>query len=124
MRPDGGCALYGVSLYELIANPAPFHGKRVRVIGFGHFEFEGNALYAHREDFERHILRNGLWVNLPARADSLNDDYVIVEARFDATSHGHLGMWSGTLDSVTRLERWKLPPLSQPTEAELRRLPR
>jgi len=123
VRQAGGCDLYGVSLYELIANPASFHGKRVRVIGFGHFEFEGNALYAHREDSERHILRNGIWLNPPAGMDSLNNDYLIVEARFDATSRGHMGMWSGTLDSVTRLQRWKLPAVTPASYRDLQRLP-
>lgn len=118
-----GCVLYGVSLYELIANPALFHGKRVRVIGFAHFEFEGNALYAHREDWERGILSNGIWMNPPAGMDSLSNDYVIVEARFNATQRGHMGMWSGSLDSVTRLERWKIPSVTRQNYRELRQLP-
>src|SRR5262245_48410663 len=46
----GLCNLYDVSLYELITRPAEFHGKRVRVIGFAHFEFESNGLFPHRED--------------------------------------------------------------------------
>lgn len=38
-----------VSLVQLIANPGDFHGGLVRVIGFCRLEFEGNALYLHRE---------------------------------------------------------------------------
>jgi len=106
---DHRCSVYDVSLYELLANPATFHAKRVRVIGFAHFEFEGNGLYAHREDWERGVTRNGLWLSPPSGSDSLSNHYVLVEGRFDATSRGHMGMWSGTLDSVTRLQRWEVP---------------
>ena len=122
-RATGGCVSYDVSLYELLANPAPFQGHRVRVIGFAHFEREGNGLYPHREDWERHIARNGLWLDPPARSDSLSDHYVIVEARFDAKARGHLGMWSGTLDSVTRLERFEISPMSPMPDSAFRTLP-
>jgi hypothetical protein len=107
---DHRCAVYDVSLYELIASPLTFHGKHVRVIGFAHLEFEGNGLYAHREDWERGISRNGLWLNAPIGSDSLSDHYVLAEGRFEATMRGHMGMWSGTLDSVTHLQRWEFPP--------------
>ena len=106
---DGRCGLYSVSIYELLANPLRFDGKRVRLIGFAHFEFEGNALYPHRDDWDQRILRNGLWLHPPPHGDSLSDHYVLVEARFRARPQGHLGLWSGTLDSVTRLVRWEPP---------------
>lgn len=104
---QGQCDLYDVSLYELITRPEAFHGKRVRVIGFAHFEFEGDALYAHREDWERGLLKNGVWLVPPkSGADSLNNHYILVEGRFSATSRGHFGLWSGSLDSVTRYDVW------------------
>jgi hypothetical protein len=107
----GGCSLYDVSLYELITRPAEFDGKRVRVIGFAHFEFEGNGLYPHREDWQQGILHNGVWLEPPNEAaNSLSDHYVLVEGRFEARSRGHMGMWSGTIDSVTRIESWGNPP--------------
>lgn len=103
----GLCDLYGVSIIDLIARPAAFHGKRVRIIGYAHFEFEGNGLYLSREDWRRGILRNGLWLEPPPeRPDSLNDRYVLVEATFDAMQAGHFGMWSGSLEKVVRLQSW------------------
>src|SRR6266850_7297599 len=39
------CLSYQVSLLELVARPELFDGKRVRVTGYVHLEFEGNALY-------------------------------------------------------------------------------
>ena len=39
-----------VSLIQLIANPNEYHGKFVRLIGFCRLEFEGDALFLHREE--------------------------------------------------------------------------
>src|SRR6187401_590074 len=52
------CVLYGVSIYELIARPLEWHGKRVRVIGFANFHDEENALFASAEDWRRNISAN------------------------------------------------------------------
>lgn len=118
-KGEGGrCSLYDVSLYELIARPAEFDRKRVRVIGFAHFEFEGDGLYAHREDWQQSVSRNGVWLNPPNEAaNSLSNHYVLVEGRFEARSRGHMGMWSGTIDSVTRIESWEHPPGPPPVDS-------
>ena len=108
------CILWGVSLVELIARPEVYHGRAVRVIGFVNFEFEGNGLYLSREDWERSIARNGLWIEPPRSIQSdsgpaptpLNRRYVIVEGTFNAMHGGHLGMWSGAIERVTRLDPW------------------
>ena len=99
---------------ELIARPEAFDAKRVRVIGFVNFEFEGNALYLHQVDWEQSIARNGVWIDPPAGFESdsgtansrPNRQYVIVEAVFRAGLGGHFGMWSGTLTDITRLDAW------------------
>lgn len=113
------CALYQVSLYELLARPDVYHGKRVRVLGFVHFEFEGDALYPHREDYERGLPTNGVRITRPPGiADSLSDRYAIVEGTFDARSPG---LYSGTLNDVTRLQLWEHPPGPPKFRPSLRR---
>jgi hypothetical protein len=97
-----------VSIYQLIATPEKFDGKLVRLKGYLHLEFEGNGLYAHKEDFDRSLHKNGFWINVSdcgygARM-GVNDDYVLVEARFDSQNHGHMGLFSGSLFDVTRCE--------------------
>ena len=44
------CVLWGPSLVELIARPELYDGRRVRVIGFVNFEFEGDAIFLSSED--------------------------------------------------------------------------
>lgn len=62
---DSPDTLQDVSLIQLIAQPEKFEGKRVRFIGFLRIEFEGNAIYLHREDFDHGIEKNALWVAVP-----------------------------------------------------------
>jgi hypothetical protein len=113
--PAKSCAIYAVSLYELIAKPVEYHGKRVRVLGFAHFEFEGNGLYAHRDDYEQGLTKNGIWLAASnALADSTQDKYVLAEGTFNAIMRGHFGMWSGSLLEVTRLDtvgKLIIPPM-------------
>jgi hypothetical protein len=101
-----------VSLVQLIANPTEYHGKLVRVIGFCRLEFEGNALYLHREDFERGIAKNAVWLSVgwpvPEPRRQLSDEYVLVEGIFDGEARGHMSSFSGELRSITRMDRW--PP--------------
>ena len=101
------CTLLGVSLLELIVNPREYDGRRVRVVGFAHFEFESNRLYLSESDWKRQIPNNGVGLVPPETgADSLNNRDVLVEATFSAR-HG------GGLHSVTRIERaGPFPPLS------------
>jgi hypothetical protein len=80
-----------VSVVQLIATPEKFDGKFVRLIGFLCIAFEGDAIYLRREDLEKGIPRNGLWVDIPEKTDpKLSMHYVLVEGVFDANDHGHM----------------------------------
>jgi hypothetical protein len=52
-----------VSMVQLLAAPEKFHGKLVGVFGFLRLEFEGDALYLHREDDTQGVTRNVVWVD-------------------------------------------------------------
>lgn len=100
-----------VSVIELIANPSRYDGKQVQLIGFLRLEFEGNALYLHQEDFEHAISRNAIWIDRPTDLSDkqtleINNRYVICQGTFKAGEHGHMGMFSGSLTHISRLEHW------------------
>jgi hypothetical protein len=103
-----------VSLIQLVASPEKYHGKKIQVTAFLRVEFEGNALYLHREDYEKGLTKNGIWLEFPLESPGnvdlmkLNNGYVIATGTFDAKNNGHFGLWSGALTRVTWLERW--PP--------------
>ncbi|MNM57512.1 hypothetical protein D3C81_687150 [compost metagenome] len=101
-----------VSLIQLIANPDQFNGKDVRVIGFLHLEFEGDAVYSHRDDYEYSIHKNSVSINLSESQigswRKLSGGYVIVQGRFNSVDQGHFGARSGSLQNITRLGNWSV----------------
>jgi hypothetical protein len=102
-----------VSLVSLIANPEKYDKQHVRVIGYLNLEFEGSGLYLHKEDYDRSIEKNGLWVEMSRDSMFLPDvkqcklNYVLIEATFDSDNTGHKGMWGGSLTDIKRMELWK-----------------
>jgi hypothetical protein len=106
-----------VSMVQLIANAQKYDGKLIRVIGFLRLEFEGNELYLHREDFEKDISKNGIWVDVYSetmkRSKNLDMHYVLLEGIF---SSNDLGEFSGSINKISRAEIW------QPTVVALSQL--
>jgi hypothetical protein len=110
-NPGPDDSVQDVSLIQLIAQPEKFDGRPVRLIGFLRIEFEGNAIYLHREDFDHGISKNGVWIDVPAdmsdrQKRDVNMRYVICAGIFSANNHGHMGMFSGAITNVRRLEFW------------------
>jgi hypothetical protein len=103
-----------VSLVQLIAAPNDFNGKYVRVQGFVCIEHEGTAIYLHREDWEHMLTRNGLWLaaneTTPegSREEAVNGRYALIEGRFVAEKKGHRGLWSGSIEEITRMQPWEV----------------
>jgi len=76
-RPED---LPDISLIKLLANPELYNLQVVRAQGFLELEFEGTALYLHREDWEQMLTRNALWLDVRAeiweRKFELTERYV------------------------------------------------
>ena len=115
--PQTTCAPQSVSMIQLIANPERFDGKRVKVVGFVHFELESSsAVYLHREDFEHGLLLNRLGADLRAEIAkghaAINDHYVLLEGTFRA---GEYGFSSGALVDITSADVWDVGRGGRPT---------
>ena len=54
-------AIY-VSIIQLIANPAEYHGKKIRITGVAHLAYEENEIYISKDDWYYSISENALWV--------------------------------------------------------------
>ncbi len=104
--------LVDVSILAIIANPNFFAGKRVRVMGYVKRDFEGNAIYLHKEDVDHALSFNAVELDLeglrtrPATVSDRAQGYAIAEGIFMPSRHGRTP-FSGTLSSVTRLDAWK-----------------
>ena len=108
LTPTEGLA---VSLVKLIANPERYEGKVIQVVGYLNLEFEGDAIYLHKEDYEHGLIGNGFWLDFSGplkKTDEIvnSKKYVIIVGRFDSKSHGHMGLFGGTLKDISRLDVW------------------
>lgn len=103
---------YDISMIRLIATPEKYDGKQIQVIGYLNLEFEGTAIYLHKEDYSKGISDNGFWVNFSKEIgerknlNNYNKKYVIIAGTFDMNSRGHMGMFGGTIKNITRLDLW------------------
>ncbi len=103
----------GVSIIQLIANPEKFNGKYVRLIGFVRLEFEGDAIYLHKEDYERGLTKNGLWLEITGdccgdNTQGFDQKYCLVQGTFNAENRGHMDLFSGSIENIKRIKTW--PP--------------
>ena len=112
--------LKSVSMIELIANPEKFDGKQVFVEGFVHFEFEGNALYFHEEDYRDGLRQNGISLGVtPAQEEQYAvcaSKYCSVIGTFHAVPPGHFSLWSGHLTDITDIHT-TITPTDKPTSS-------
>ncbi|HSE21615.1 MAG TPA: hypothetical protein VLB68_08140 [Pyrinomonadaceae bacterium] len=97
-----------ISMVQLLGQPEKYSGRKVQVIGLVHFEFEGNAIYLSREDYEYGIVTNAFWLALSdsVQTKDVNDSYALVEGTFNPNMKGHFGVWNGSIENITLLKRW------------------
>jgi hypothetical protein len=100
-----------VSIIQLISNPEKFDGKYVRLIGFVRVAFEDDAIYLHEEDYKYGLTKNGVWLNLTKdiyekQSRKFDRKYVLVEGTFSAKDRGHMGLFSGAIENIKRLQPW------------------
>jgi hypothetical protein len=97
-----------VSIIQLIANPTAFDQKRVLVMGYAVLKFESQHIYLSETDAKHGITKNSLWLDvsdqLYAERARFDQRYVLVEGTFNARRRGHLGLSSGSLENIGRLE--------------------
>jgi hypothetical protein len=112
-------------MVSVLANPEKYYDRRISVVGFAHFEFEGNALFLHREDFELRVMTNSIWLDRtgldPSLVNATDDHYAMVIGKY-VHRDGHMGCCIGTITQIETLERWPLEyettPPSQETPEE------
>jgi len=112
-----------VSIIQLIANPAEYHGKKIAVHGVGNLAFEGTAVYFCIDNWYYVSTKNALWLSIGneimddelwlyigdkqisyEEAQKYNGKYVFIEGTFDMYETGHRGGYSGGIYDITRLD--------------------
>jgi hypothetical protein len=101
-----------VSMIQLIATPERFNNKQVNVVGFLNLEFEGDALWTSKADFEAVIPGNAILFEVPKKLSAeqrkqLSGHFVIVVGKFKALGSGQKAIFAGVLTDVVRVDLWK-----------------
>jgi hypothetical protein len=96
------------SIVTLLAEPVSKNPHKVQVSGFLVLEFEGQALYLHREDFQEGLTRNAIRLSLTPEQEkqykALAGSYVVVEASFQKR-RGSEDIFTGTLFNVREIRK-------------------
>lgn len=102
-----------IDFATLLKRPKDYDGKRIKITGFYHGEFEGSSFAATKDDIRNYD--KALWLGGAStfadseRISELNDITLDVEGTFKLGPGGHMGLWMGELVRLTQ---------SQPTKAE------
>jgi hypothetical protein len=99
------------NLLQLLANPEQYHGRNVVILGYCRLEFEGLAIYLHKEDYT-YSLGNMVWLEFSSLEEITPErrkiGYCLVQGTYNAKNRGHLGMFFGAIENIKRYESW--PP--------------
>ena len=113
IRPREGI----IPMVRLLVTPEKYDGKKVMVFvvvqaGFeiqGAFESRGAAIHPS----------NGIWIDGDLSkyyTDDVRWYGGYVAGTFHAGKRGHMGMWSGSIGELDRLDLWPLPDSKEPNQ--------
>ncbi len=92
----------------MLAMPASSSAKQVQVSGFLVLDFEGQALYLHKEDYQEGLSLNSIYVSLTPEQQqkykSLDKTYVTIEASFQKRRKSE-DIFTGVLFHVREIRR-------------------
>ena len=94
------------TLTQVLHNPEAFNGKRVSLVGYYHGEFE-DSNFGIKADSDYH---QSVWFGSPSSfADKAdlhlsNNSWLRVEGIFVKGPGGHMGMWPGEIERITKVD--------------------
>lgn len=95
-------------MMELIAQPVSSSARRVQVAGFLVLDFEGEALFFHKEDYQKGLTRNAIRIALTEEQAKKYKDfagtYVWVEASFIKRKNSE-DLYTGSLFDVRQIRK-------------------
>ena len=98
-----------VSFEDLLKRPTEYAGKRVRVLGHYHGEFEGSHFSRTKEeelDYGRAFWLGGYSTFVDSESiPKINDAFIVVDATFEPHSNGHMGLWLAGLSRATAIRK-------------------
>lgn len=92
---------------DLLKTPEKYDGKVVSITGYVTIEFEGNALYIDSKSQKFASYEKGVWLEIaktPFEIKKYNGSKVLVKGIFKLSNKGHMGLWRGALEKVSKVE--------------------
>ena len=106
-----------VGMVALLAAPERYEGKFIRTHGFLCIEFEGNALYLHKEDYRYGLTKDSFALRLTdsqrKKFKGLSLKYVLIEGTVYANGLEQNDS-GGAIGNITRFEIWPIDRESAP----------
>lgn len=105
-----GSKVTTVDMKSLFNEPQKYDGKVVEVTGFVTIEFEGNALYLDQKSQAGTSYDKGIWLEISKTSfenKKFNGANVLVKGTFNLGNKGHMNLWKGALEKVSKLEIYK-----------------
>jgi hypothetical protein len=113
------------SMYELVASPGKFDGRRIVVTGFLFLGSRSTELFVHQEDEKHEILENGISVirikQMQDKKAELNFKYVRITGTFKIRDSGIPPFTGGVLTDIESCMLWSDP--EHPLHDRLKELP-
>jgi hypothetical protein len=113
------------SMYELVALPNKFDGRRIVVTGFMFLGPRSTELFVHQEDEKHEILENGISLvrtkQMQDQKAELNFKYVRIVGRFKVRDSGIPPFTGGVLTDIEGCMLWSDP--EHPFHDRLKELP-
>jgi hypothetical protein len=95
-----------ISIVTLLAEPVTKIPQRIQVAGFLVLEFEGEALYLHREDYQQGLTRNAIRIALAPEQEKQYKDfsgsYVLAEGSFKKVQNSE-DIFTGSIFNIRRI---------------------
>ena|SRR5215831_7755392 len=95
-----------VSMVTLLADPPSKTPVKIQVAGFLALEFEGQALYLHKEDYQQGLTRNAIRVALTPEQEKqykeFSGSYVLVEGSFKKIPNSE-DIFTGSIFNIRRM---------------------
>lgn len=96
------------SIVTLLAEPVSKSAQKVQVSGFLVLDFEGQALYLHKEDYQEGLMRNAIRLSLTPEQEKQYKDmagsYVTIEASFLKRRNSE-DIFTGSLFNVRQIRK-------------------